>query len=215
MGATNLHLANGSTPMDPVDAFANLEQAILQKANASHADLEQQLERTQAEFEERLASQRARTTEFEQQLATQRSHTEEIEAKRKSAEDSLAETEARLKAAGERNAENERLNQEHEARLMRAETKIAEIEEATWREFLILLGIGAVASVGGMYLQRRFNWSIPWVLLAGTASAMYAVSNKNLPKGVRYVMVGGGAGLGVGAVAFTFFNAFPGWHRSP
>ena len=102
-----------------------------------------------------------------------------------------------------------------EDRLSRAEYQLKELEDATWREFLILLAIGSVFTGVGFYLQRRYNWKVPWAVLAGSASAMYAFSNKSLPKNVKYVMVGGGAGLALGGLTFTVINAFPGWHKSP
>ncbi len=118
------------------------------------------------------------------------------------------ESEAKLRNATEKNAE-------HDQRLMRAEAKIAEIENATWKEFLILLGIGSVFTVAGVYLQRRFQWDIPWVLMAGVGLSVYGYKHKSLPTYGKYVMVGGGGGLAFGSVIFTFANAFPGWHKSP
>ncbi|MGB1013978.1 MAG: hypothetical protein ACPG4T_07585 [Nannocystaceae bacterium] len=175
---------------DPVEVVANIEEAVRETEGKKISKLQALLDTKKTELERAQAERASVEAELEQQ-------TKELGARLTRAEKVLRDSE------------------DVDDRLSRAEYQLKELEDATWREFLILLAIGAVFTGVGFYLQRRYNWRVPWAAVVGSASAMYALSNKNLPKNVKYVMVGGGAGLALGGMSFTIINAFPGWHKSP
>ena len=198
-----------STP-HPVEIVANIEEAVREQEGKKISKLQLLFDTQKTELERAVAEREA----AEAKLHAEEQKAAEIGNRLTRAEQQLGDTEQlehRLKRAEQQLGETEQLDE----RLSRAEYQLKEIEDATWREFLILLAIGAVFTGVGFYLQRRFNWKIPWAAVAGTTSAMYALSNKNLPKKIKYVMVGGGAGLALGGISFTVINAFPGWHKSP
>lgn len=93
-------------------------------------------------------------------------------------------------------------------RVTRAERQLKNLEDTSWVEMLVLVGCGVVGGVAGFYLQRKTDW-IPWVAIAGAFSVGLGIWDKRFDTQTRYVMVGGGAGLIVGSVAFTIMNAFP------